>query len=262
MERLSMNEQEILLRAEGLGLSYDVDHGPAKVIFHDVNLSLAKGARLTVIGPSGCGKSSLLNVLAGLLPPTEGGVYYHAEPLKRPRAEISVILQEFGLFPWKSAAQNVELPLILKRIAAGERKQKVSQIMQELAIWQQRDLYPGQLFGGQRQRVAIARALIQQPEILLMDEPFSALDALTRENLQNLLLNLCAQRRMTLVMVTHSIEEAVFLGQSILVFAHGQIHPILVDNPQSAYENYRETEAFYQHCADLRERIRGGQSEA
>lgn len=257
-----MSEEEALLRAEGLGVSYDVKGAPLKVIFSDVNLALVRGSRLTVIGPSGCGKSSLLNVLAGLLPPSEGRVYYYAEPLKQPRAEISVILQEFGLFPWKSAAQNVELPLILKGMVAGERKQRVREIMQEMAIWQQRDLYPGQLSGGQRQRVAIARALIQEPEILLMDEPFSALDALTRENLQNVVLDLCVQHNMTLVMVTHSIEEAVFLGQSILVFAHGQTRPVLLDNPQSARENYRQTEAFYQHCADLRERIRGGQNEA
>ena len=111
-----------------------------------------------------------LNVLAGLQPPTAGSVYYHDEPLQKPRAEISVILQEFGLFPWKNAAQNVELPLILKKVPAKERQKALHEIMEQLDIWQVRSQYPGQLSGGQRQRVAIARALIQKPEILLMDE--------------------------------------------------------------------------------------------
>lgn len=257
-----MTEQKPVLRAQGLGLEYGEKKMPPKVIFQAVDLSIDAGERLTIIGPSGCGKSSLLNVLAGLQTPTAGSVYYHDELLQKPRAEISVILQEFGLFPWKSAAQNVELPLVLKKVPAQERQEAVRQIMEQLDIWRVRSQFPGQLSGGQRQRVAIARALIQKPEILLLDEPFSALDALTRENLQNLLLKLCEQLKMTLLMVTHSIEEAVFLGQRILVFADGETQPVLLDNPQSANEAYRQTEAFYQHCADLRERIRGERHEA
>lgn len=257
-----MTEQKPVLRAQGLGLEYGEKKMPPKVIFQAVDLSIDAGERLTIIGPSGCGKSSLLNVLAGLQTPTAGSVYYHDELLQKPRAEISVILQEFGLVPLEKCCAKC-------RAAAGAEKSTDSGTTGgcsadhgAIGYLASAQSVSRAAFRRTAAAVAIARALIQKPEILLLDEPFSALDALTRENLQNLLLKLCEQLKMTLLMVTHSIEEAVFLGQRILVFADGETQPVLLDNPQSANEAYRQTEAFYQHCADLRERIRGEQHEA
>lgn len=252
-----MSERDIILQAQRLGMAYGDN-----VLFRDISFDLAMGERLVIIGPSGCGKSSLLNILASLQKPTAGCVFYRGEKLNKPREEISVILQDFGLFPWKNAADNVALPLVLKHIPAKKRQRAVQDMMEQLDIWQGRHLYPGELSGGQRQRVAIARALISQPEILLLDEPFSALDALTRETLQNLLLKLCQTLKMSMIMVTHNIEEAIFLGQSILIFSRGAAEPVWFDNPHSVGDDIRQTAAFYQSCADVRQKIKGACDEA
>lgn len=252
-----------LLEARKISLQYDTNAHPLRSIFDEFDLAIAANERLAIIGPSGCGKSSLLNMLAGLLKPTSGKVFYANECLRGPHREISVILQEFGLFPWKTVAQNAVLPLILQNIPKKQQAVAVQSVLQQLGIWEQRDQYPGQLSGGQRQRVAIARALIQQPKILLMDEPFSALDALTRESMQNIVLDLCKQEKITLILVTHNIEEAVFLGQRILVFdMHPTKQPVIVINEQHTEGTFRSTAEFYQRCSELREMIRGDRDES
>lgn len=131
----------------------------------------------------------------------------------KPHGEISVILQEYGLFPWKTVQQNVALPLVLQKRPKAEIREQTAQMLEQLQLTEHAGKFPAQLSGGQRQRIAIARALIAKPRVLLMDEPFSALDALTRETMQNIVLELCEQQKLTLVMVTHNIEEAIFLGQ-------------------------------------------------
>lgn len=223
-----------------------------------VNVTVGFGERWAVIGPSGCGKSSLLHVMAGLLPPTRGAVYYQHKPLEKPHEEISVILQDYGLFPWKTVAQNIALPLVIKKVPKKQIHDLLQPCMDKLGLQKHGHKFPGQLSGGERQRVAIARALVTRPKVLLMDEPFSALDALTRETLQNLVLTLCQEENLTLVMVTHNIEEAVFLGQQIIVFGQtvGRIVDV-VTNKHSGLYTYRDTPEFYQHCHDLRLLIRG-----
>jgi NitT/TauT family transport system ATP-binding protein len=197
-----------------------------------VDLTLADGDSVAIIGSSGCGKSTLLLTVAGLVSPTGGLVEVGGEPVAGPRIHTSLILQDFGLLPWKTVLQNAELGLKIRHHPAGERSE---------------------LSGGMRQRLALARALALDADLLLMDEPLSALDALTREDLQDLLLALWHDRRHTSVLVTHSIEEAVYLGRRVVVMTPrpGRVASV-VDNPGMGSEAYRQTPEYYGKCAELR----------
>ena len=239
-------------------LQYEKPDGGVQMVLDHINLKIEQGERWAVIGPSGCGKSSMLHLLAGLQKPVSGDVLYQNQSLQKPHGEISVILQEYGLFPWKTVEQNVALPLVLQKKSKVEIKQRTAELLKQLQLEEHAKKFPAQLSGGQRQRVAIARALIAQPKVLLMDEPFSALDALTRETMQNIVLELCEQQNLTLVMVTHNIEEAIFLGQKIAVFSDnsGKLRRV-VENAHSGQLSYRVTEEFYQHCNQLRSWIGG-----
>ena len=243
-------------------LHYTRPEGGLQKVLDHIDLTIEQGERWAVIGPSGCGKSSLLHLLAGLNTPVSGQVLYQNQPLTKPHGEISVILQEYGLFPWKTVEQNVALPLVLQKKPKAETKQRTMELLKQLQLEEHAKKFPAQLSGGQRQRVAIARALIAQPKVLLMDEPFSALDALTRETMQNIVLELCEQENLTLVMVTHNIEEALFLGQKIAVLSDnsGKLRHV-VDNPHSGQQSYRGTAEFYQHCSQLRSWIGGSHEE-
>ncbi|MBE6032317.1 MAG: ABC transporter ATP-binding protein [Clostridiales bacterium] len=224
----------------------------------EFSLQVEQGARLSVVGPSGCGKSSLLYLLAGLKFPTEGKVLFHGEPVDGPKTRTSLILQDYGLFPWKTVYDNIALGLKLSGKDRAVMDRKVKDTAEELGIGEKLAQYPGELSGGQRQRVAIARGLVQDPEILLMDEPFGALDTLTQEKMDEMLLNLCKGKGLTLVMVTHNIEEAVFLGEKIAVF--GQIPGVLetvLDNEGSGTSGYRDSETFYKKCSEVRARLGG-----
>jgi NitT/TauT family transport system ATP-binding protein len=171
---------------------------------------------------------------------------------------VALILQDHGLFPWKTVLENAELGLMIRNIPRVERRRKVLGILDSLGIKEHAGKYPAQISGGQRQRVAITRALAQEPEILLMDEPFSALDALTREQLQNLLLNLWKERLLTLVLVTHNIEEAVFLGDRIIILSPqpGKILKIIA-NKGSGLVSYRQSREFYDQCSYIRSVLEG-----
>lgn len=247
-----------MLQLNDVVLKYNRPEGGVQTVLDHIQLNIAPGERWAVIGPSGCGKSSMLHLLAGLQSPTFGTVQYQDLLLTKPHKEISVILQEYGLFPWKTVEQNIALPLVLEKQPKSEIKRRTAELLEQLQLTEHGKKFPAQLSGGQRQRVAIARALIAQPKVLLMDEPFSALDALTRETMQNIVLELCEQQNLTLVLVTHNIEEAIFLGQKIAVFSDnsGVIRHI-ADNSHSGEVSYRGTEEFYQHCSLLRSWIGG-----
>ena len=247
-----------MIQLNDVVLEYQRPEGGIQTVLDHIDLHIGKGERWAVIGPSGCGKSSMLHLMAGLLNPTSGSVQYQGQTLAKPHKEISVILQEYGLFPWKTVEQNVGLPLVLEKQPKAKIQSLTNELLAQLQLAEHGKKFPSQLSGGQRQRVAIARALIAQPNVLLMDEPFSALDALTRETMQNIVLELCEQRNLTLVLVTHNIEEAIFLGQKIAVFSDnsGKISHI-ADNSRSGDLSYRGTEEFYQHCNLLRSRIGG-----
>ncbi|MFQ5692711.1 MAG: ABC transporter ATP-binding protein, partial [Nitrospinota bacterium] len=177
-------------------------------VLENVSLRVPAGGGLAVIGPSGCGKTTLLYNLAGLRRPAAGRVRIGGAEVQGPRGKTAVILQDYGLFPWKTVTENAALGLRIRGVPSRERGRRVGAILEELGIAEVADRYPHQLSGGQRQRVAIARALALDPDLLIMDEPFSSLDALTREAHQNLLLSLWREKGVTLVLVSHSIEEA------------------------------------------------------
>jgi NitT/TauT family transport system ATP-binding protein len=228
----------------------------------DISLSLPQGSIGAIIGPSGCGKSTLLSVLAGLNKNYHGEVLLHGKPPHESN-ETALILQEYGLLPWKSVWDNVKLGLQIKGISSEETTKRAEEILSKLDLLHLKRRFPIQLSGGQRQRVAIARSLILQPELLLMDEPFSSLDALTREEMQDLLLDIWKDTRLTILIITHNIEEAVFLGQKIFVMSSspGQIIREL-ENPLAGDYSARGKMEFLEMSNELRLSLRGGTSRA
>jgi NitT/TauT family transport system ATP-binding protein len=221
-----------------------------------------------VIGPSGCGKSTLLYLLAGLRQPDGGEIWIGGQKLSRPRPRTGLILQDYGLLPWATVGENAGLGLRVRRFYGPDGRHAPSglrvqqeEIAQRVEYWLQRlgidglsDQYPSQVSGGQRQRTAIARTLAMRPDLLLMDEPFSSLDALTREDLERLTLELRAETAVTTVIVTHSIEEAVYLGQKILILRQPpQKEPLVVENPAAGQLDYREQPAFQIQCSKVRD---------
>ena len=227
------------------------DNGRVLPVLEDVSLQVGAGASCAVIGPSGCGKTSLLFLLAGLLKPTAGTVRV------ADRSRTGVILQHYGLLPWKSVAANIGLGLRLQGADRERTRARVSELLVEMDLAAFADHFPGQLSGGMQQRVALARALATEPRLLLMDEPLSALDALTRERLQHTILGVWQRHRVTMVLVTHSIEEAVFLGQTVVVLTSRPARvAAVVDNPGAGRADYRQSETFFHQCRQLRALIR------
>jgi len=218
-------------------------------VFERLDLTARAGESLAIIGRSGCGKTSMLYALSGLLKPKRGQVTVGGEPVVRPRRDVALILQDAGLLPWKTVWGNAILGLQI----AGEKPARVHDILNDLGIAALRDRYPSELSGGQRQRVGIARALAADPTLLLMDEPLASLDAFTREHIQTLLLDLWLRRRHTQVLVTHDLEEAVFLGQRIVVLAADPPRiETVIDNPAAGTADWRDSDAFYSQVLQLR----------
>lgn len=222
-------------------------------IYKQFDWSVAGGESWVVLGPSGCGKTTLVYLLAGLRRPTAGSVRIEGSEVTAPRTSTGLILQDHGLLPWARARDNVALGLRIRRVPAPERDGKVRYWLERLGIDHVAEKYPGQLSGGQRQRVAIARTLALSPSLLLMDEPFSSLDSSTREDLQDLVVSLSEDGTMTTVLVTHDLQEAVFLGRKILIVGHPPITvPVVVDNPEARRPGYRQSPSFFQRCAEVR----------
>lgn len=222
----------------------------------NINLDILKNKTCAIIGPSGCGKTTLLYAMAGLIVPFEGKVLINGEEIRKIRRETAVILQNGGLLPWKTTWDNVSLGLEARKLDKSAVNRRVASILEELGILEHKDKYPSQLSGGQKQRAAIARALVLEPDLLLMDEASSALDAINREHIQNLILRLYKKKTVTMVMVTHSIEEAVFLGQSIVIMERSSIKHI-IENPYFGDENIRFKQDYYNICSEVRKWLRG-----
>ncbi|MEW5869687.1 MAG: ATP-binding cassette domain-containing protein [Chloroflexota bacterium] len=231
-------------------------------VFQDFSWEAGRAESWAVLGPSGCGKTTLLYLLAGLRFPSAGQVRIDGQPLTRPRPHTGLILQDYGLLPWATLRQNVELGLRVRTFYGPDGKHappdfqlsgSVDPWLEYLGLAALQDKYPGQLSGGQRQRTAIARTLALQPDLLLMDEPFSSLDAPTRQSLQSLTLDLWAQQKLTLVIVTHAIEEAAVMGQKILLLSQPpNTQAQVIDNPGAAQADFRDSAEYTALCRELR----------
>jgi ABC-type nitrate/sulfonate/bicarbonate transport system ATPase subunit len=237
-------------------------------VFQNFTWRVAPGEAWSIIGASGCGKTTLLTLIAGLRRATSGTIHVGDTLIRRPRPETGLILQDYGLLPWATVWDNVALGLRVRRFygpdgkhaprefpppSRQEAREKVEHWLQRLSIYEQRNKFPGAISGGQRQRTAIARTLALQPDLLLMDEPFSSLDAPTREDLQNLILQLQAEMDLTSVIVTHAIEEAAILGRRILILSlPPNTEPVIVPNPGAGTPGYRSTPEFLAKCNELR----------
>jgi NitT/TauT family transport system ATP-binding protein len=228
----------------------------------DVSLTVRAGEFVSLIGPSGCGKSTLLRIIANLLEPTSGTVSVNGKPAARARLDqdYGMAFQQAGLFDWRTVRKNVELPLELKGWDSARRRARAEEMLALVQLPEFADHHPWQLSGGMQQRIAIARALAAHPRLLLMDEPFGALDEMTREYMQGELLRICAQTGTTVVFVTHSIPEAVYLSQRVVVMSPrpGRITRVVevpIAGPRS--EDTRNSEEFFRSITAVREGLRG-----
>ena len=203
-----------MLEIKNIGMSYGRNR-QEDVVLKNINFTLEEGECVAVVGSSGCGKTTLLNIISGVLEPTEGEILFEGRCVRGVNDRIAVVFQDYGLFPWKTVRKNILLPLQLGH--QKNRYQMADRIIEELGLSHVKNCYPSQLSGGQKQRAAIARALLSNPRLLLMDEPFSALDPLMRDRLCASMRNYCKERNMMSVIVTHNVKEAVYFGDKIVV---------------------------------------------
>lgn len=208
------------------------------VVLKDINLTVNNNEFVCILGPSGCGKSTLLRIIAGLDLATKGTVEINRQAIDKPSKDSSVVFQEYALFPWRTVIENVEFGLKLRHVAKKERIEKALKYLRIVNMHKFQNAFIHQLSGGMKQRVAIARALVLEPKILLMDEPFGALDTFTRIQLQDELINICKSRELSVVFVTHDIEEAVYLGDKIAIMKSNpgkinSLEEILLSKPRN-----------------------------
>ncbi len=227
---------EPAVRIEGVRKSFR-SGGREVVALDGIDLEIEPGAFVCLLGPSGCGKSTLLNAIAGFARPTRGTVLAGGRPVTGPGPDRAMVFQEYALFPWMTVEANVAFGLELRKEPRAAVRARVDALLRQLGLAEFRDRFPKDLSGGMRQRVAIARVLAIDPPMLLMDEPFGALDALTRRNLQDELLRLWAELRKTVIFVTHGIEEALYLADRVVVMTYRpgrvkRIVPVALPRPR------------------------------
>ena len=227
-----------MLQVKDISLTYENE-----LVLKNINLSVEEGKCMVILGPSGCGKTTLLHVMAGLKKPSQGDIIYQGRKIVEPTSEISMIFQGYGLFPWKTVKQNLILPYKIRKEKVNQ--EELTMVVEELGLENHLDKYPSQLSGGQKQRVAIGRAMLNKAKVILMDEPFSALDMEMKNSLKSCLKTLFANRHITVIMVTHSREEALVWGDSIAVFhKDGISFDKIVSNPYK--DNMDKKEEFLQ----------------
>jgi NitT/TauT family transport system ATP-binding protein len=239
-------------------MEYQSTAGDSTTVFRSIDLVINAGEFFCVIGPSGCGKTTLLNIIAGFVKPTSGEALVNGKQIEGPGADRGCVFQEYSLFPWLTVEQNVEFGLRSRGVPARERQNLVEQYLNLVGLSNTRNKYPFELSGGMQQRVGIARALINSPAVLLMDEPFAALDAITRNKMQKELLSIWRATQTTVFYITHNIEEAVFLATRVAVMSSipssiARIEVVNLPHPRERTETrfneiYRELEKeLYSH---------------
>ena len=243
----------------------DVDFG-AKSVLSDLNFEVFEGEVVSVVGASGCGKTTSLRLLAGLLAPSRGTVNFDGKPVNGPRREAAIVFQDYGkaLLPWRTAEGNVSLALETMRVPRTKRSARIAELLELTGLAQHHDKYPAQMSGGMQQRLQIARALAQNPEVLLMDEPFGALDAMTRQALQDELLDLSARTGVTIYFVTHDLEEAIYLSDRIIGLLPnpgriGRIFDVPLPRPRNQLTT-KEDPLFLELRHELYEFVKGSES--
>lgn len=251
-----------MIEVEHLSVGYDAD-GKKQIALHDVSLTVPQGTVCAVIGPSGCGKSTLMKVVAGLIKNYQGTVRIGGRPVNPQKMKIGFMPQNYGLLPWKTVGENIHLGCRIKGEEAADLAARTKALCARLGIAGLEKRYPHELSGGQQQRVGLARAFLLRPDILLMDEPFSALDAITREEMQEVFLSLWQENHITTMLVTHYVEEALYLGQRIaLMSANPGFVQEIIENPLAGNAAERQQSEFFAMGQSLREKIRemGGRS--
>ncbi|WP_338651705.1 ABC transporter ATP-binding protein [Lysinibacillus sp. Y5S-8] len=245
-----------MYQIQHVDLAYKSASGMVNAL-QNISLHISLGECVAIVGVSGSGKSSFLNIVAGLEKPTKGTIYFDGKELKGPQQEIAIIFQNYGLFPWKNVKANIALPLKLAKRSKQERDRNTQLILSQLNIHDLQNRYPFQLSGGQQQRVAIGRALIQKPKVLLMDEPFSALDILTKEQLMQTLQTIRHERNLTLLFVTHNIDEALMMSDRIVVFhTNGKTIAGIIENDYQMEERHHPA-CMYRQQQRIKQLLKG-----
>ena len=211
---------------EKLSMVFSLPNGDEVHALSDINLTIKQGELMSVLGPSGCGKTTLLNIVAGFLAPTAGDVIMNGEAITGPHPDRGMVFQQGALFEWMSVSDNIAFGPSVKGMPKGETDDKVSELLEIVGLKEFGKKMIYELSGGMQQRVALARCLANDPDVILMDEPLGALDALTREKMQSLVLDIWGNTKKTIILITHSVEEALLLGQRLLVMAPrpGRVH--------------------------------------
>lgn len=260
-----MTTSEYAVRVSGVGRVFAGRKGHQVVALEDVDLDIANGEFVSLIGPSGCGKSTLLRIVADLDHPTSGELSVFGKSTHQARVDqdYGIAFQQAGLLPWRTVSANVGLPLEVHGVGRSERQSRVDELLDLVGLGDFARSYPDQLSGGMQQRVAIARALAESPRLLLMDEPFGALDEITRERMQAELVRICAETGAAVLFVTHSIPEAVFLSDRVVVMTPrpGRIVDIVDSRPVGGHrrdDDFRDAEEFFHTVARVRELLHTG----
>jgi taurine transport system ATP-binding protein len=232
------------LSIDKISMRFDLANGTSVQALKDVTLNLEAGELMSVLGPSGCGKTTLLNIVAGFLAPTDGQIILNGQVVRGPGAERGMVFQQGALFEWMSVRENVGFGPTMKGMAAPQKAEIVNHLLDVVGLQDFKDKAVYELSGGMQQRVALARCLANDPDVILMDEPLGALDALTREKMQSLVLKLWKETGKTIILITHSVEEALLLGERLIVMA---------PRPGRIHKEYRLPFAEMGVGADLRE---------
>jgi NitT/TauT family transport system ATP-binding protein len=245
----------------GVSMTFGDERGQVVRALQDVNLEVRPREFTSLIGPSGCGKSTLLRLIGDLLPPTAGTIVVNGKTPRQARLarDYGIVFQQPVLYEWRTVSQNVQLPLEVMKAPTTERRERTAQLLRLVGLSEFANRYPWELSGGMQQRVSIARALSFQPSVLLMDEPFGALDEMTRERLNHELLSVWSETGTTIVFVTHSVAEAVFLSDRIVVLSPrpGRIETVIeVDLPRPRGPETREMTHFFELIATVRHNLR------